>query len=144
GTRTETGHAVIAFTLNKDVKLSSDSIVAIRWRNVLGLRFLYVYPGTGQGRALADGATIPVSQTEDAGDIGQFLNELGPILRAIDPQKANEFLDAVNTALGGSELAVRQLLTDGATLAGQPGTKDKEIGGRVANSSKIMAAYDSQ
>ena len=144
GTRIENGHAVVDFTLSKDVKLSSDSIVAIRWRNVLGLRFLYVYPGSGGGRVLRDGAVVPLSQTEDAGDIGQFLNELGPILRAIDPQKANAFLDAVNTALGGSEVAVRQLLTDGATLAGQLGTKDKEIGDLVANSSKIMAAYASQ
>ena len=125
GTRVENGHAVVDFTLSRDVKLRSDSIVAIRWRNVLGLRFLYVYPGSGQSRVLRDGAVVPLSQTEDAGDIGQFL-------------------DAVNTALGGSEVAVRQLLTDGATLAGQLGTKDKEIGDLVANSSKIMAAYASQ
>ena len=142
GTRIQNGHAVVDFTVNNNVKLTTSSIVAIRWRNVLGLRFLYLYP-TSSGRTLHDGAIVPLSQTEDAGDVGQFLNEVGPILRAIDPQKANAFLDAVNTALGGSEVAVRQLLTDGATLAGQLGTKDKEIGDLVANSSKIMAAYAS-
>jgi phospholipid/cholesterol/gamma-HCH transport system substrate-binding protein len=144
GTKIENGHAVVDFNVDKSVKLTRDSVVAIRWRNVLGLRFLYVYPGTEQGRTLQDGDVVPLSQTEDAGDIGQFLNELGPILQAIDPQKANEFLDAVNTALGGSEVAVRQLLTDGASLAGQLGTKDKQIGELVDNSSKIMAAYASQ
>ena len=143
GTHIQNGHAVIDFTVNDNVKLTTSSIVAIRWRNVLGLRFLYLYPAPG-GRTLHDGAIVPLSQTEDAGDVGQFLNELGPILRAIDPQKANAFLDAVNTALGGSEVAVRQLLTDGATLAGRLGTKDKQIRDLVANSSKIMAAYASQ
>jgi phospholipid/cholesterol/gamma-HCH transport system substrate-binding protein len=143
GTHIDHGHAVVDFNVNDGVKLTTSSVVGIRWRNVLGLRFIYVYPGTG-GRALHDGAVVPLSQTQDAGDIGAFLNELGPILRAIDPQKANAFLDAVNTALGGSELAVRQLLSDGASLAGQLGKKDKEIGQLVANSSKIMAAYASQ
>jgi phospholipid/cholesterol/gamma-HCH transport system substrate-binding protein len=144
GTEIKDGHALVHFNVNDDVKLTSDSIVAIRWRNVLGLRFLYVYPGDGGGRKLRDGATIGLSHTEDAGDIGAFLNHLGPILQAINPQKANEFLDAVNTALGGSEVAIRELLSDGASLAGQLGTKDKAIGELVDNSSKIMAAYASQ
>src|SRR5207302_7199687 len=144
GAQIEDGRAVVHFAVNDDVKLTTDSIVAIRWRNVLGLRFLYLYPGDGRGRKLRDGDRIGLSHTQDAGDIGRFLNELGPILQAINPQKANEFLDAVNTALGGSEIAVRQLLTDGASLAGQLGGKDKQIGDLVANSSKIMAAYASQ
>jgi phospholipid/cholesterol/gamma-HCH transport system substrate-binding protein len=144
GTEIQNGHGIVHFTVDDNVKLTSDSIVAIRWRNVLGLRFLYLYPGSGQGRPLHDGSVVGLSQTEDAGDIGQFLNELGPILQAIDPQKANEFLDAVNTALGGSEVAVRQLLNDGAALAGQLGNKDKQIGQLVGNSSQIMAAYASQ
>src|SRR5439155_24936663 len=92
GTEIQDGHAVVHFNVDDDVKLTTDSIVAIRWRNILGLRFLYVYPGDGSGRKLDDGATVPLSHTEDAGDIGQFLNELGPILQAIDPQKANAFL----------------------------------------------------
>src|SRR5207302_3817785 len=144
GAQIEDGRAVVHFAVNDDVKLTTDSIVAIRWRNVLGLRFLYLYPGDGRGRKLRDGDRIGLSHTQDAGDIGRFLNELGPILQAINPQKANEFLDAVNTALGGSEVAIRQLLTDGASLAGQLGGKDKQIGDLVANSSKIMAAYASQ
>jgi phospholipid/cholesterol/gamma-HCH transport system substrate-binding protein len=144
GTEIREGKAVVTFNVDEDQKLTSDSIIAIRWRNVIGLRFLYVYPGDGGGTALQDGDEIPLSQTESAGDVGEFLNRLGPILKAIDPHKANEFLNAVNTALSGSEVAVRQLLTDGATLAGRLGEKDQVIGELVSNSSKILAAYASQ
>src|SRR5438067_13339880 len=35
GTEIENGKAVVRFDVNKDVKLTTDSIVAIRWRNVL-------------------------------------------------------------------------------------------------------------
>ncbi|HEX2032138.1 MAG TPA: MlaD family protein, partial [Actinomycetota bacterium] len=46
-TRIEDGHAVVTFDVDRDTELTTTSRVAIRWRNVIGLRFLYVYPGEG-------------------------------------------------------------------------------------------------
>jgi phospholipid/cholesterol/gamma-HCH transport system substrate-binding protein len=143
GTKIDKGLGIVTFDLNDDVKLTSDSIVAIRWRNVLGQRFIYVYPGRA-GKPLQDGAVIPVSQTEEAGDLGQFLNELGPILKAIDPDKANAFLDSVNTALAGNAVAVRQLLDDGATLAGRLGSMDSQIQTLIGSSDTVMSTYARQ
>src|SRR5712691_431143 len=34
------GLGLVTFNVNNDVKLTTDSLVAIRWRNVLGQRFL--------------------------------------------------------------------------------------------------------
>jgi phospholipid/cholesterol/gamma-HCH transport system substrate-binding protein len=144
GAKIENGHAVITFTVDKDVRLTTDSVVALRWRNVLGLRFLYLYPGNGRGRALKDGATVPLSHTEDAADLGQFLNELGPILKAIDPDKANAFLDAMNTALSGNEFAVRALLDNGATLATKLSGMDKQIQTLISSSDTVMSTYADQ
>jgi len=144
GADIENGQAVVHFTVDDNVKLTTDSIVAIRWRNVLGLRFLYVYPGDGSGRPLQNGDVVPISHTQDAGDIGQFLNELGPILQAINPNEANAFLDSVNQALGGSEVAIRALLDNAAVLSSSLGSKDQQIGALVQNSAKVMAAYASQ
>ncbi|TMK84486.1 MAG: MCE family protein [Actinobacteria bacterium] len=144
GAKIDSGRAVVAFTVDDSVHLPADTVAAVRWRNVLGQRFLYLYPGTARGRFLQDGATIPMSQTEDAGDLGQFLNELGPILRAIDPAKANAFLDAMNVALAGDEPAVRQLLNDGAFLAGRLGSMDDQVKSLVGSSDQVMAAYASQ
>ena len=42
-------------------------IAAIRWRNVMGQRFLYLYPG--HGAPLDDGGRIPIAQTEPAGAV---------------------------------------------------------------------------
>ena len=144
GTEIKRGLGVVSFTVDEDVKLTRDSIVSIRWRNVLGQRFLYVHPGSDTGRTLQDGDVIPVSQTEEAGDLGQFLNELGPILKAIDPEKANAFLDAMNTALAGNEVAVRQLLDDGATLAGRLGSMDRQIQTLISSSDTVMSTYARQ
>src|SRR5205085_9440288 len=52
--------------------------------------------------------------------------------------------DAVNTALGGSEVAIRALLDNAASLSSSLGTKDQQIGDLVQTSAKVMAAYAGQ
>ena len=141
--RIEDGKALVTFNVNRDVELSDADTIAVRWRNVLGQRFLYILPGEG-GAALKEGATIPDARTEEAGDLGAFLNRLGPILRAIDPEKANAFLDAMNTALSGNEAVVRGLLDNGASLASDLGSMDGEIQTLIETSDEIIGAYASE
>jgi phospholipid/cholesterol/gamma-HCH transport system substrate-binding protein len=141
--RIEDGKALVTFNVDREVKLSDADTIAVRWRNVLGQRFLYILPGQG-GAALEEGATIPDARTEEAGDLGAFLNRLGPILRAIDPEKANSFLDAMNTALSGNEAVVRGLLDNGASLATDLGSMDGEIQTLIETSDEIIGAYASE
>jgi phospholipid/cholesterol/gamma-HCH transport system substrate-binding protein len=144
GAKIEDGKAIVSFTLDDSVKLPKDSVAAIRWRNVLGQRFLYIYPGNDHGSIYKSGDTIPVNRTENAGDLGEFLNHLGPILRAIDPQKANAFLDAMNTALSGNEAAVRILLDDGSVLATRLGGMNDKIRTLITSSDTVMGTFASQ
>jgi phospholipid/cholesterol/gamma-HCH transport system substrate-binding protein len=143
GTEIEDGKALVRFQVDEDVPLSSESRVAIRWRNVIGLRFLYVYPMPG-GKELQDGDRIPITHTDSAGDVGELLNRLGPILKAIDPEKANQFLEAMNTALAGNEVVVQSLLSRGSALATDLGDMDEQIKSLLTSSDKIMGAYASQ
>ena len=142
-TRIEAGKAVVEFNVDREVALPADSRIGIRWRNVIGLRFLYLYPGEGE-EVLEDGDRIPVEQTEDAGDIGEFLNELGPILRAIDPQDANAFIHAMNEALSGNEATVRLLLDSGANLATELGSMDRQIKSLLGSSDEALGIYARQ
>lgn len=144
GARIEDGHGVVDFVVDDSVHLTRDATVAIRWRNVLGQRFLYLYPGSGDGARLSDGDTIGLDNTEAAGDLGQLLNELGPILKAIDPNKANAFLDAMNEALANNEGTVRQLLTEGGGLAQRLAGMDDQIQGLISSSDTVLSTYARQ
>jgi len=143
GFHIEDGAAIVDFTVEDDISLPTDSTAALRWRNVLGQRFLYVYPGT-DNETFEDGDRIPVEQTRDVADIGELLNKAGPILKAIDPQDANAFLDSVNTALSGNERDVRQLIDDGAKLGEALADEDENIKKLISSADRIMAAYASQ
>jgi phospholipid/cholesterol/gamma-HCH transport system substrate-binding protein len=145
GTQIDKGLAVVEFNVDESVKLTNTSTVAIRWRNVLGQRFLYVFPGDrAAGRTLKDGDVIPVSRTDDAGDISAFLNKIGPILQAIDPDKANAFVDSLNTALAGNEGTVRALIGDAAQLAGRLGDMDQQIKEVISSSDTVLTTYANQ
>jgi phospholipid/cholesterol/gamma-HCH transport system substrate-binding protein len=109
----------------------------------VGQRFLYLYPGESDVM-LKESDIIPVEQTADIADIGEFLNRVGPILKAIDPEKANEFVDAVNVALSSNEQNVRELIDNGAVLAEELGASDDDIRDLLTSADKIMAAYASQ
>ncbi|MDQ5815041.1 MAG: MCE family protein [Actinomycetota bacterium] len=137
------GVAIVTFNVDKSLQLAKDSVIGIRWRNVVGQRFLYVYPGDDDEQ-LAENDVIPTSQTEDVADIGEFLNRAGPILKAIDPEQANAFLDAMNTALEGNEGDVRNLIDQGAILAKELGANDQEIESLLVNADKIMNAFANQ
>jgi phospholipid/cholesterol/gamma-HCH transport system substrate-binding protein len=143
GTEIEDGKAVLSFNVDEEIQLPTDSEVAIRWRNVLGQRFVYIYPGDDEAR-WDEGDTIPMSQTNDVADIGEFLNRVGPILKAIDPEQANAFLDAVNTALASNEENIRTLLDAGASLASDLSERDGHIARTITNADTIMEAFASQ
>jgi phospholipid/cholesterol/gamma-HCH transport system substrate-binding protein len=142
-TRIEDGNAIVEFSVTDSVRLTDQTEAAVRWRNVLGQRFLYIYP-TEEGDTLEEGGRIPLAQTSKAGDVGELLNSLGPILRSIDPDKANAFLDSMNTALAGNEVAVRQLIDNSAVLAADLASFDAEIGHAVESSDKILAVFAEQ
>lgn len=142
-TNIEDGKAVVTFNVDEDVRLGKDSTVGIRWRNVVGQRFIYLYPGE-QGPEYEENDVIPAEMTRPPADIGEFLNRVGPIIQAIHPEKANAFIDAINTALLGNEQTVRQLLDSGAVLAKDLGSNDEDISRLLESADTILAAYANQ
>ncbi|WP_433474044.1 MCE family protein [Spirillospora sp. CA-142024] len=102
------GKAVVGMAVDKDVRLPSDSTAAIRWRNVMGQRVVYLEPGTSQGR-LGDGDRVP--HTRSVVDLGDIVNSLGPLTRNLDPNQLNKILFAFSQALDGNEQNI-SVLTD--------------------------------
>ncbi|MCB1005373.1 MAG: MCE family protein [Acidimicrobiales bacterium] len=133
------GRAVVTFEVDDDVALRSGTQVGVRWRNVLGQKYLYLYP-SDEGDALEPGATLPLDRAVDAADVGELLNALGPVLQSIDPADANAFVQAVNEGLQGNEARVRSLLGDTATVADTLGGLDGEVGRIVTNLDRVVGA----
>lgn len=135
----ERGKAIVTFELEEEVELRDQSEVGIRWRNVLGQKYLYLYPGT-KGALLDEGDTLPISQAVDSAEVGEFLNAIGPFLQAIDPKDVNAFNYAILEALQGNDEKVRRLLDNTATVSGSLGSVDTEVGRSIENLDQVLGA----
>jgi phospholipid/cholesterol/gamma-HCH transport system substrate-binding protein len=136
---TERGKAVVTFKVKRDVKLRTGSQVGVRWRNVLGQKYLYVFPGSS-GRILESGQRLPVSQSIGQADVGDFLNAVGPILKAIDPEDVNAFVNALMQALQGNEAKVGNLIGNTAAVSDTLGSLDTKTGRVIENLDQVVGA----
>lgn len=128
---TDAGRAVVTFQVDGDHDaIPSDSTAAIRWRNLIGQRYLYLYPGDS-AEALEDGDEI--ERTTSVVDLGELFDKLGPIVGSIDPAQVNDFLDTITQALDGREDKVGTALDDLATLATGLASRDETIQRLISN-----------
>ena len=130
GIDVEAGEAVVTMEVKADRKLPSDSSAAVRWRNLIGQRFVYLFPGDSPV-TLGDGDRI--TETRSVIDLGELFNRLGPIVATIDERQVNEFLDTITTALEGNEADISQALDDLAFVVKGLGERDEAIGRLIEN-----------
>ena len=128
------GKAKVTMAVDDRYKLSTDSAASIRWRNLLGQRYVYLYPGS-ESTVLGDGDAV--ERTKSVIDLGELFNRLGPIVAAIDPAQVNTFLDAITEALDGNEQRVGQIIEDLGTLMGGLGERDQAIGELVEDLDRV-------
>jgi phospholipid/cholesterol/gamma-HCH transport system substrate-binding protein len=131
------GRAKVTMKIKNKYKVPSDTEASVRWRNLLGQRFVYLYPGTSP-TVMKGGASI--TKTRSVIDLGELFNRLGPIVRAIDPQQVNTFLDSFVAALDGNEGAVRSAVADLGKVAEAISQRDEAIGRILDNLSVLSDA----
>ena len=134
------GIAEVAFTVRDDIEIPADSEIAVRWRDVFGLRFLYVEPGES-GTPASPGDTFPLQQTRAPADLGSMLQRLTPFIRALEPELQNQVLDALAEGLVGREQEVRSLIARGGELTQAVATREEEIESLLTNSATVLEAY---
>ena len=142
GVRTERGEAIVSFSLREDVALGQDSIVSIRWRSILGQRFLYVHPGGAE--QVNAGHRFPREQTLTPADFGLLLERMTPVMRALDPETGNRVIQAFAEALVGRETQVQELISDAASLTSTLADRDVQIGRLLDNAGTVVDAYVSR
>lgn len=144
GIDVEAGRAIVTMRIHSDRVVPEDTRATIRWRNLIGQRYVYLDPGTAATR-LEPGALI--EDTSNVIDLGELFNRLGPIVAAIDPAKVNAFLDTITSALDGNQAELSVALDDLAHVVSELGQRDESIGRLIENLeivSRTVADRDGQ
>lgn len=135
------GKARVEFAVGDEVPLPTDTVVAVRWRNLIGQRFVGLEPGTAPD-LLADGDEV--TAIKNVVDLGELVNQLVPLTRSVSPERVNEILTALLTAFDGNDDAFDDLVADFNQLLGVLAERDDTLGQLVADFDTITAAVASR
>ncbi|GAB3961301.1 MCE family protein [Actinoallomurus acanthiterrae] len=139
------GHlARVTIEVIKDQTLPRSTQAQLRYRNLMGQRYVSLTEGSGQGGDLPAGGTIPKEQTQPALDLTALFNGFRPLLRAIKPQDVNQLTYQLIQVLQGEGGTVNGLLAHVANLTETLGNRDEVIGRVIDNLDKVISTIDSR
>ncbi|MEV0405262.1 MlaD family protein [Actinoallomurus sp. NPDC050550] len=139
------GHlARVTVSVIKDQTLPRSTQAQLRYRNLMGQRYVSLTEGSGQGGDLPAGGTIPKEQTQPALDLTALFNGFRPLLRAIKPQDVNQLTYQLIQVLQGEGGTVNGLLAHVASLTETLGNRDEVIGRVIDNLDKVISTIDSR
>lgn len=134
---------LVMFTVPRDRPLPAGVRVAVRYKNLLGDRYLELAPGPGTASAqLPAGATIPEAQTTPALDLDTLVGGFKPLFQALSPDQINQFSAELISVFQGESGSVATLLSSVAALTSSLADHDKVIGDLVSNLNTVLGTLD--
>ncbi|HEV7193235.1 MAG TPA: MCE family protein [Jatrophihabitantaceae bacterium] len=131
----------ITFSVLSSRPLPKSSLAKLRYRNLVGQRYLDIEQGPGDPNdLLRNGGTIPASQTTPALDLTFLFNGFQPLFQGLDSTQINELSTEVIQALQGEGGSLELLFTNLADLTNAIADKDAVIGSVVDNLSSALTA----
>ncbi|HUR13923.1 MAG TPA: MlaD family protein [Mycobacteriales bacterium] len=123
-------------------RLTEGNTVQVRYRNLVGERYLAVQEGAGSSTPLKPNATVPVERTQPALDLTLLFNGFRPLFQALDPKTINEVSFEIIKTLQGEGGTIDALLARTASLTNSLADKDAVIGRVVDNLTAVLTTVD--
>ncbi|MFJ9862871.1 MCE family protein [Streptomyces sp. NPDC101165] len=135
--------AEVTFTVTADRPLPAGSHAVVRYRNLVGQRYIALTEGAGDGTTrLRPGGTIPLSRTQPALDLNALLNGFKPLFAALSPSDVNQLATEIIRTLQGEGGTVNSLLAHTASLTTTLADRDELIGSVIDNLNTVLATLD--
>ena len=144
----ETTVAEVGMQVRSDVRLPANVQATIRYRNLVGQRYVALTEGDGSaGRVLPAGATVPLARTRPALDLTTLFGGFQPLFQALSPDDVNRLSYEIIQVFQGEGGTVESLLGHVASLTTSLADKDQVIGSVIDNLNSVVgtvAARDQQ
>jgi phospholipid/cholesterol/gamma-HCH transport system substrate-binding protein len=131
--------ARVGFEVARSRPLPVGVHVNLRYRNLVGQRYLDVEQGAGNStELLSTKKTIPVMQTSPAVDLTQLFAGFQPLFQGLDPDNINELSEEIIETLQGEGGSLDSLLSTVADLTNSVANKDHVIGEVIDNLTTVL------
>ena len=137
-------HALVSFNVAEDSIVTKSSTATIRYRNLVGQRYIQLTQGVGDlGQLPADG-TIPMDRTEPALDLTVLFNGFKPLFQALSPTDINKLSAEVISVFQGEGDNFNGLLQSTASLTNTLADRDQLIGDLIDNLNIVLETLSSR
>ena len=131
--------ARVAFTVDKSRPLPTSTMAYVRYRNLVGQRYIDIEEGPGDSNAtLKPNAVIPESQTRPAVDLTVLFQGFQPLFQGLDADQINKLSGALIAALQGEGGSLQLLFQTLGDLSNSLADKDQVIGDVITNLSQLL------
>jgi phospholipid/cholesterol/gamma-HCH transport system substrate-binding protein len=135
-------HAQVDFDVLKTSVLTQGTRATIKYRNLVGERYVALTQDVGGATPLRDGATIGLDHTQSALDLTVLFNGFKPLFAALSPKDVNELSAEIISVLQGEGGNINSLLARTASLTSTLADRDAVIGRTVSNLNTVLGTVD--
>lgn len=135
-------HADVQFDVLTSSVLTQGTVATIKYRNLVGERYIALTQGPGEAATLHSGATIPLTRTHPALDLTVLFNGFKPLFAALSPKDVNELSAQIISVLQGEGGNINTLLGQTASLTGTLADRDKVIGRVITNLTTVLTTVE--
>ena len=132
-------HALVTFGVDSDTTLTRSTRADIRYRNLVGQRYVALTNEIGSTHVLQPGDTIPLAQTSPALDLTVLFNGFKPLFQALTPSEVNQLSYEIIQVFQGQGGTLNGMLAHTASITQTLADRDEVIGQLITNLNSVLA-----
>ncbi|MFW6775916.1 MCE family protein [Nocardioides sp. CPCC 205120] len=142
---TDERFATVTFTVDEAVRVPEGTQLELRFRNLVGQRYIALEPPTdGGGGAVAAGHTFGVDDTAPALDLTLLFNGFQPLFRLLDPEDVNALSGQIVAVFQGDGASVDSLLASAGSLTAELAERDAVIGDLITSLGSVLETVNAR
>jgi phospholipid/cholesterol/gamma-HCH transport system substrate-binding protein len=130
--------ARVTFTVRDATAVTRSSTATIRYRNLVGQRYISVTQGVGDTSRMPDGSTIPLGRTQPALDLTTLFNGFKPLFAALTPADVNKLSYELIQVFQGEGSNLEGLLRSTGSVTQTLADRDQLIGDVITNLNTVL------
>ena len=130
--------AEVTFTVRDATAVTKSSTATIRYRNLVGQRYISVTQGVGDTTRMPSNSTIPLSRTQPALDLTTLFNGFKPLFAALTPADVNRLSYELIQVFQGEGSNLEGLLRSTGSVTQTLADRDQLIGDVITNLNVVL------
>jgi phospholipid/cholesterol/gamma-HCH transport system substrate-binding protein len=137
--------ALVRFSVEKSRPLPADVTATIKYRNMVGQRYIALERGDKlSSDLLEENAEIGLDRTSPALDLTDLFNGFKPLFQALSPKDVNDLSGEIVQVLQGEGGTVDSLLAHTGSLTTTLAERDQVIGQVIENLNSVLGNINNQ